>query len=212
MSKGKWDTTAWGNGPSDGASGEYTPGEGRRIEQWMKKTYAGAGLSIVLDHLCHVINCNPNLAGGQKRREVFRFCLGVHSSGIAYFKVIGQSSRRLTLSQYLNVNLELPFDEIVRNVPVDFLRRKRAMMCLCCTIQAVLRCGRGYRSTALGTAGWAYGAASLVYTAPRSTAWTKHGETKALSVRGAQLSMLFLLKWLCPGCLLDLRGVFWLLA
>lgn len=27
MSKGMWDTAAWGNGPGDGASGEYTPGE-----------------------------------------------------------------------------------------------------------------------------------------------------------------------------------------
>lgn len=33
VSKGKWDTTAWGNGPSDGASGEYTPGEDSTIDE-----------------------------------------------------------------------------------------------------------------------------------------------------------------------------------
>ncbi|CAM9977012.1 unnamed protein product [Sphacelaria rigidula] len=27
MSKGRWDTDAWGNGPGGGNSGEYTPGE-----------------------------------------------------------------------------------------------------------------------------------------------------------------------------------------
>lgn len=30
MSKGKWDTTAWGNGPNGGASGEFTAGEVKR--------------------------------------------------------------------------------------------------------------------------------------------------------------------------------------
>lgn len=30
MSKGKWDTTAWGNGPDGGASGEFTAGEAKR--------------------------------------------------------------------------------------------------------------------------------------------------------------------------------------
>lgn len=29
MSKGRWDTTAWGNGPDDGASGEFTAGEAK---------------------------------------------------------------------------------------------------------------------------------------------------------------------------------------
>lgn len=34
MSKGQWDTTAWGNGPADGASGEYTAGESFFLLLW----------------------------------------------------------------------------------------------------------------------------------------------------------------------------------
>eukprot|EP00903_Cladosiphon_okamuranus_P018262 g16799.t1 len=44
MSKGKWDTAGWGNGPGDGASGEYTPGG---AEMWARLPAQGAWESWV---------------------------------------------------------------------------------------------------------------------------------------------------------------------
>lgn len=53
MSKGKWDTTAWGNGPRDGAGGEYTSGENSMLfpassRSWREKVFSIAKESISL--------------------------------------------------------------------------------------------------------------------------------------------------------------------
>ncbi|CBJ29423.1 conserved unknown protein [Ectocarpus siliculosus] len=44
MSKGRWDTVGWGNGPGDGSSGEYTPGG---AEMWARLPDNGAWESWV---------------------------------------------------------------------------------------------------------------------------------------------------------------------
>lgn len=73
MSKGRWDTAGWGNGPGAGASGEYTPGEWpitRRF--WPLIRRFGKARVKARRALVYCSSCTAVLEG---RKGALKFCV-----------------------------------------------------------------------------------------------------------------------------------------